>query len=107
MLLCSALFAPQTRLVTDKWTSYQNLPISSTTRSPLARWRHVALPWIHRLFSNLKRWDLGVYYGVRKTNLQHYLDEFVFASTGGAHAMPPSILCSASPPAPPRRPTTS
>ena len=39
---------------------------------------HVALPWIHRLFSNLKRWGLGVYHGLRKTNLQHYLDEFVF-----------------------------
>src|SRR6201984_2854622 len=28
--------------------------------------------------SNLKRWGLGVYRGLRKTNLQHYLDEFVF-----------------------------
>jgi hypothetical protein len=25
-----------------------------------------------------KRWGLGVYHGLRKTNLQHYLDEFVF-----------------------------
>jgi hypothetical protein len=39
---------------------------------------YIALPWIHRLFSNLKRWGLGVYHGLRKTNLQHYLDEFVF-----------------------------
>jgi hypothetical protein len=39
---------------------------------------HVALSWIHRLFSKLKRWGLGVYLGPRKTNLQHYLDEFVF-----------------------------
>src|SRR5262249_4811937 len=39
---------------------------------------HIVLPWIHRLFSNLKRWGLGVYHGLRKTNLQHYLDEFVF-----------------------------
>jgi hypothetical protein len=30
------------------------------------------------LFSNLKRWALGVYHGLRRTNLQHYLDEFVF-----------------------------
>jgi len=29
------------------------------------------LPWIHRLFSNLKRWGLGVYHGLRRTNLQH------------------------------------
>jgi hypothetical protein len=26
---------------------------------------HIALPWIHRLFSNLKPWDLGVYHGLR------------------------------------------
>jgi len=39
---------------------------------------HIALPWIHRLFSNLKRWGLGVYDELRKTNLEHYLDEFVF-----------------------------
>ena len=39
---------------------------------------HIALPWIHRLFLNLKRWGLGVYHGLRKTNLQHYLDAFVF-----------------------------
>ena len=39
---------------------------------------HIVLPGTHRLFSNLKRWGLGVYHGLRKTNLQHYLDEFVF-----------------------------
>jgi len=39
---------------------------------------HIVLPWIHRLFSNLKRRGLGVYHGLRKTNLQHYLNEFVF-----------------------------
>ena len=39
---------------------------------------HIVLPWTHRLFSNLKRWGLGVYHGLRRTNLQHYLDEFVF-----------------------------
>src|SRR4051794_28956057 len=39
---------------------------------------HVAPPWIHRLFSNLKRWRLGVYHGLRKINLQHYLEEFEF-----------------------------
>src|SRR6201984_3316112 len=29
-------------------------------------------------FQTLKHWGLGVYHGLRKTNLQHYLDEFVF-----------------------------
>ena len=71
--------APQTRLVTDDWPSYQAIPAirhNAITLGPMAA--HVALPWIHRLFSNLKRWGLGVYHGLRKTNLQHYLDEFVF-----------------------------
>ena len=49
---------------------------NAITLGPMAA--HIALPWIHRLFSNLKRWGLGVYHGLRKTNLQHYLDEFVF-----------------------------
>jgi hypothetical protein len=36
------------------------------------------LPWIHRIFSNLKVWALGVYHGLRRQHLQSYLDEFVF-----------------------------
>jgi ISXO2-like transposase domain len=71
--------APQTQLVTDDWPSYRNLPgvrHNAITLGPMAA--HIALPWIHRLFSNLKRWGLDVYHGLRKTNLQHYLDEFVF-----------------------------
>jgi hypothetical protein len=46
------------------------------TVGPMAA--HIVLPWTHRLFSNLKRWGLGVYHGLRRTNLQYYLDEFVF-----------------------------
>ncbi len=36
------------------------------------------LPWIYRVFSNLKTWALGVYHGLRAKHLQAYLDEFVF-----------------------------
>ena len=71
--------APQTRRITDDGRSYQDLPSvrhNAITLGPTAA--HIALPWTHRLFSNLKRWGLGVYHGLRKTNLQHYLDEFVF-----------------------------
>jgi hypothetical protein len=39
---------------------------------------HIVLPWIHRVFSNLKTWALGVYHGLRRKHLQNYLDEFVF-----------------------------
>src|SRR5690348_10065955 len=47
--------APQTRLVTDDWPSYRDLPDirhRAITLGPMAA--HVVLPWIHRLFSNLK-----------------------------------------------------
>ena len=39
---------------------------------------HIVLPWVHRVFSNLKTWALGVYHGLRRQHLQSYLDEFVF-----------------------------
>ena len=71
--------APQTRLVTDDWPSYQDIPsVRHNAITVGAMAAHIALPWTHRLFSNLKRWGLGVYHGLRKANLQHYLDEFVF-----------------------------
>ncbi len=38
---------------------------------------HVLLPWMHRAFSNLKRWFIGTLHGVRKQHLR-YLDEFTF-----------------------------
>ena len=71
--------APHTQLVTDDWPSYRDIPgvrHNAITIGPMAA--HIVLPWTHRLFSNLKRWGLGVYHGLRRTNLQHYLDEFVF-----------------------------
>jgi hypothetical protein len=39
---------------------------------------HIVLPWVHRIFSNLKVWALGAYHGLRRKHLQSYLDEFVF-----------------------------
>jgi len=40
------------------------------------QWPYVILPWVHRIFSNLKVWALGVYHGLRRKHLQSYLDEF-------------------------------
>ena len=71
--------AATTKLVTDDWPSYRDIPEikhKAITVGPMAA--HIVLPWTHRLFSNLKRWGLGVYHGLRRVNLQHYLDEFVF-----------------------------
>jgi transposase-like protein len=39
---------------------------------------HLVLPWIHRVFSLLKRWGLGVYHGLRRKHVQKYLDEYCF-----------------------------
>ena len=36
------------------------------------------MPWVHRVFSNLKTWALGVYHGLRRKHIQAYLDEFTF-----------------------------
>jgi len=71
--------APGTTLITDGHRSYLGL----------AGYRHdprvvgnmagnVLLPWIHRVFSLLKRWALGTYHGVRRRHVDTYLNEFVF-----------------------------
>jgi transposase-like protein len=39
---------------------------------------HVLLPWIHRLFSPMKRWSMGTYHGLRRQHVDAYLNEFVF-----------------------------
>jgi hypothetical protein len=39
---------------------------------------HDILPWIHRVFSLLKRWSLGTYHGLRRRHIDTYLNEFVF-----------------------------
>ena len=32
------------------------------------------------MFSNLKRWALGTFHGLRRTHLRRYLNEFVFGA---------------------------
>ena len=66
-------------ILTDAFSSYQGI----TGRTHLPKTvgvmaAHVLLPWIHRVFANLKRLALGVYHGFRRAHLQAYLDEFVY-----------------------------
>jgi hypothetical protein len=71
--------APRTTIRTDTWLGYPGAPDVAPDPhviGPIAA--HVVLPWIHRVFSNLKTWALGVYHGLRRKHLQAYLDEFVF-----------------------------
>jgi hypothetical protein len=66
-------------ILTDGFSSYQGMHgrmhLPKTVGVMAA---HVLLPWIHRVFANLKRLALGVYHGFRRRHLQAYLDEFVF-----------------------------
>src|ERR1700751_2704941 len=64
---------------TDGWSGYPGTP--GITHDPHVVGQmaaHIVLPWVHRIFSNLKVWALGVYHGLRRQHLQSYLDEFVF-----------------------------
>ena len=64
---------------TDGWAAYPGAPgVDHDPHVVGAMAAHVVLPWIHRVFSNLKTWALGVYHGLRDKHLQSYLDEFVF-----------------------------
>jgi len=36
------------------------------------------LPWVHRVFGNLKNWIRGTFHGVSRKHMQCYLDEFVY-----------------------------
>ena len=64
---------------TDGWPAYPGAPGVSHDHHVIGKMAaHVVLPWVHRIFANLKVWALGVYHGLRRSHLQSYLDEFVF-----------------------------
>ncbi len=71
--------APDATIKTDAWQGYSGAPVAGhDPRTVGAMAAHLVLPWTHRVFSNLKRWALGTYHGLRRQHLQAYLDEFVF-----------------------------
>jgi hypothetical protein len=66
-------------VVCDGWPGYDRLKDHAhETKVVGTMAAHVLLPWIHRVFSNLKRWGTGVYHGLREAHLDRYLNEFVF-----------------------------
>ena len=64
---------------TDGNSSYCGLKdYGHTARVIGATPAHLIMPWIHRVFSNLKSWGNGVFHGFRERYLPLYLNEFVF-----------------------------
>ena len=64
---------------TDGWSAYPGAPGVAHDPHVIGKMAaHVVLPWVHRVFANVKTWALGVYHGLREKHLQSYLDEFVF-----------------------------
>jgi hypothetical protein len=71
--------SPGATAKTDGWSGYPGAPgirHEPHVIGPMAA--HIVLPWVHRVFANLKTWALGVYHGLRRPHLQAYLDEFTF-----------------------------
>ena len=70
--------APGARVISDGWSGYCGLPDHDHQPKVVgATPAHLVLTWIHRVFSNLKRWALGTFHGLRRAHLRRYLDEFV------------------------------
>lgn len=75
----AASTAEGSTVMTDGFSSYQGMKgRKHMPKTVGAMAAHVLLPWVHRVFSNLKRLGLGVYHGFRRRHIQAYLDEFVF-----------------------------
>lgn len=67
------------RLRSDGWSGYPGAPgVEHDPHTVGAMAAHVLLPAVHRVISNLKRWALGVYHGLRPKHLAAYFEEFVF-----------------------------
>ena len=75
----AAVAASGARVVTDGWSGYTGLPDHVHEPKVVGKMAaHIILRWTHRVFSNLKRWALGTYHGLRRQHFRRYLDEFVF-----------------------------
>lgn len=71
--------APGATIVSDGLQAYRSLKQHKHQRKVVGSMAaHIVLPWIHRVFANLKRWGLGTFHGMRQAHLHRYLDEFVF-----------------------------
>ena len=75
----AANVGPGATAKTDGWSGYPGAPGVIHDPHVVGKMAaHIVLPWVHRIFANLKVWALGVYHGLRREHFQSYLDEFVF-----------------------------
>ena len=73
---------PGSMVLTDGLHTYRSLPAYGYQHRAIVQGvpeqSVVALPLVHRVFSNVKAWVQGTFHGVSKKHLQAYLNEFVF-----------------------------
>ena len=70
---------PNTTLLTDGHQSYLGLVGYRHDPRVVGNMAgHIALKWIHIVFSLLKRWSFGTYHGLRRRHIDTYLNEYVF-----------------------------
>jgi hypothetical protein len=66
----AANVAAGARLRSDGWSGYPGAPgVDRHPHTVGVMAAHVLLPAVHRVISNLKRWALGVYHGLRPKHL--------------------------------------
>ena len=78
--------SPGSTIYTDGLKSFEGLPEAGfkniaraqPLRSELRKGAKSAVPLADRAIGNLQQWLIGTYHGVSRTQLQVYLDEFVF-----------------------------
>lgn len=74
-----AAAAPGAKVITDGWKGYADLPRHEHRPRTVGKMAaHVVMKQVHRVVSNLKRWALGTFHGLRRKHLRRYLDEYVF-----------------------------
>ena len=75
-----AINAAKATVLTDGWRAYEPLGAVGVDHRPVvqgdpARAAEI-LPWIHKVFSNLKTWLRGTFHGGSAKHLPRYLQEF-------------------------------
>ena len=70
---------PGAQVITDGWSGCSGIKDYIREKRVIEeRPAHEIMPWVHQVYSNLKRWALGVCHGLLRKHIQRYLDEFVF-----------------------------